>query len=109
MSCVCPIGERLREKTPSGGVKRQHCQGTKRFHRVKYKQTFWGLEWPPLGPGYSPMAQNTQINQIYDSFNTEVNISTVDSRYSGLFGHDQIVRYIELVRYIECSIFLTQN
>ena len=57
-------------------VKRQHCQGTKRFHRVKYKQTFWGLEWPPLGPGYSPMAQNTQINQIYDSFNTEVNIST---------------------------------
>ena len=70
------IGVRHREKTPSGGVKRQHCQGTKRFHRVKYKQTFWGLEWPPLGPGYSPMAQNTQINQIYDSFDTEVNIST---------------------------------
>ena len=70
------IGERHREKTPSGGEKNKHWGVQKRFHRVKYKQTFWGLEWPPLGSGYSAMAQNTQINKIYGSFDTEVNIST---------------------------------
>ena len=70
------IGERLREKSPSGGGKKYFWGVQKRFHRVKYKQTFWGLEWPPLGSGYSAMAQNTQINKIYGSFDTEVNIST---------------------------------